>query len=363
MPTEPEATRIERLIAELRRRRIGYREMLAPYLVENDLGKAQGWDKLIAKLTDADAETKARALTVLERLHVGLVVAGTKDLFVFELSDSDIEQLGNEVVGVVPPASRYRDFFPFMADATTLAAMDRNHVLIDRHVHDNGDVSFILGAKRTYEEREVYELSEVTAAVRDAFVGFDEFIAVRRTDYQVFDVLTIRPNLRRLEVLIDDPDRAHSTETTDTRCQTVLGRMAASLPTLAPIYETDTPIDLAPCIGAMYNNAREGRVVRLSFRSPSGSVNKGLVPTQTDLRTDEFHEHGVHGVGTITPYDITVAWDQLEARSGTVQVQISMPLSGLSGEGHRVRKARISDARTDSQLVSLVNKLVSYSSG
>lgn len=327
MPNDSDSVRIDRLISELRRRRIGYREMLAPYLAENDLGKAQGWEKLTAKLMEADSDLKTKALAALERLHVGLVVAGTKDVFVFELSDADIAQLGGEVLGVVPPPSPYRDFFPFMADATTLASMNRDHVLIERHVHDSGDVSFVLGAKRTFEEREVYELSDVTAAVRDAFAGFDEFIAVRRTDYQVFDVVTIRPRLRRLEVLIDDPDRAHSMETPDTRCQTVLGRMAASLPTLAPIYESDSPIDLAPCIGAMYGNRREGRVVRLSFRSPSGSVNKGLVPTQTDLRTDDFHEHGVHGVGTITPYDITVAWDQLEEHSGTVQMQIGMPLS------------------------------------
>lgn len=352
---------LEALVAEIERR-LGYREF-APFLAQHGLGKAQGWDKFLGKLKDAGPDLKRQALIALKDLHSALVVAGTKDVFIFELSDEDVEALAAEVEDVEPSESPYSRCFPFSLDQAALAQQSRDHVLAERIIYESGDVSFVLAAKRTFEERDKYSLDEVNQAVRDAFVGFDEFIAVKRSNYQIFDVVTIRPHLRRLEVLIDEPDRAFGTEDSNARCQMVLGRLSTLIPSLGPIYERDTPIDLAPCIGSMYHRRTEGRVTRLSFRSPSGSVNKGLVPTQTDLRTDDFHEYGVQGVGQIAPYDVTIAWDNLAGERGTVAGRIGMPLSGLSGEGHFVRSARLTDARSDGQVVAVLNKFVSYSTG
>jgi hypothetical protein len=180
-------------------------------------------------------------------------------------------------------------------------------------------------------------------------------------DFQVFDVLTVRPKLGRIEILIDYPDRIRPPESTDARCLGLLGRTMDLAPRLKAVYEANKPLNLLACINNLYQAKTEGRVTRLLFRSPTGSVKKESMTSTKDLRTETFHAAGVAAVGTITPYDVMVTWDNLINVKGTVAVRVGTTIAGLSSEETYVKTARITGARSDAAVIAVVNKLVSYS--
>lgn len=352
--------RFEKLLNNLDGR-IQFRD-LAKILKEENIGSAAGWGKLLEKLCEFGSTAADRAEVVLNNLNSGLVLAGTKDAFIFSLDTAQVQVLISELTPIVVTDGNFSDAYPFSLDKTSLKPLTSGHELVRKEMHASGDISLILCAKRSEEDRVTFQYNQVTEAVQEAFLDFDEFVAIRRTDYQVFDVVTLRVSLQRLEVLIDQPMKIKKPETSEKRCLAILGRMSTMSAVIAPIYEANNPLNLVPCISGMYHATTEGRVSQLSFRTPTGSVNKGAVALQ-DLRTEVFHKNGVEAVGDITPYDVTISWEALVNAKGSVSVQVGMPLSNLSSEVCYVRHARIINARADAAVVAVINKLVSYSSG
>jgi len=345
------------------RARWSYRDLTTLFKMEG-LGTATGWEAMLTQLNEADATTSEKAERLLKGLNSDLALAGTKDVHIFDgLSPDDRVKLEASLGVITPPtSSRYCSTFPLSLGETELASMSSDHGLAGLVRRVNGDVSLVLCARRSAEERMHYRYSEVTDAVRTAFTDFDEFITVKKTNYQVFDVLTFRPRLARIEVLIDQPGMIRGPETSESRCLAILGRAMTLIPALQSIYDANKPLNLFPCISSIYHKSGEGRVSKLSFRSPTDSTKRETMTSQKDLRTEKFHAAGVKAVGDITPYDITVIWDSLSSNiaSGT-GVQIGMPITGLASEGSLVRSARILNARSDLAVLSIVNKLVSYS--
>lgn len=352
--------RFEKLLNNLKER-FQFRD-LAKILKEEDIGSAAGWGKLLEKLCEFDSTAADRAEVVLNNLNSGLVLAGTKDAFIIPLDEDQVQTMLCELTSIVVTEGNFSDSYPFSLEKTSLKPLTSEHELVRKEIHASGDISLILCAKRSEEDRLTFQYNQVTEAVQEAFLDFDEFVAIRRTDYQVFDVLTLRVALRRIEILIDQPTKIKQPETNEKRCLAILGRMSLMSAVIAHIYEANSPLNLAPCISGMYHATTEGRVSQLSFRTPTGSVNRGAVALQ-DLRTEVFHKNGVDAVGSITPYDVTISWDLLVNAKGSVSAQIGMPLSNLSSEACYVRHARIIGARADAAVVSVINKLVSYSSG
>lgn len=355
---EKPKSRFDELISNLRDR-VSYRD-LSKILSEEKVGKAAGWDKLLEKLNAADEELAIRAESTLKSIHTGFVIAGTKDAFVFELDEASLPAILKGFTNVHVSKGNFNATYPLVLSPTELGKLTFDHELCHKEVHESGDISLVFCAKRNEEDRVTYKYSELTQAVQIAFKGYEEFIAIKRTSYQIFDVVTLRPKLHRIEVLIDHPAKIRGTETSELRSLSILGRLATLIPDVLKIYETNLPLNLVHWISGLYHAKKEGRVSNLSFRTPNGSVNRGALPSQ-DLRTDPFHKSGVTAVGDVTPYDVTISWDKLITAKGSVGVQIGMPISGLSSDDCYVKSARIIGARTDASVVSVINKLVSYS--
>ncbi|MNY50116.1 hypothetical protein D3C86_1855950 [compost metagenome] len=58
---------------------------------------------------------------------------------------------------------------------------------------------------------------------------------------------------------------------------------------------------------------------------------------------------------------MTIVWDSFINASSGASVRIQAPVGSISVEGSFVRSARISSAKDDTAIVSVINKLVSYS--
>ena len=351
--------RFKKLLAEIRQKYT--LPELRLILKSEELGTAPGWDQLAERWAEADPALKTKAEGVLKGLHGDLILAGTKDVQIFELPPGQGALIAAALGDIEPSSANFRATDPLSLSETELRALPVDHELTAKVAYENGDVSLVFCAKRMVDEQVRYKTSEVTAAVRDAFAGYDEFIAVRRMDYQIFDVLTVRSKLNRLELLIDHPERIRSPESTDARVLGLLGRISTLVPALKTIYEQNEPVNLLACINNLLQAKTEGRVSRLYFRSPTDSVKKEAMTANKDLRVEVFHAAGVQAVGAITPFDITIAWEKLLNAKGAVSVRVGAPISVLSAGGALVRTARIFGARSDAAVLAVVNKLVSYS--
>ncbi len=318
--------------------------------------------KAIDELKELTGSAADRAITILSDFYAGVVIAGTKEVFVFDVSDDDVEDIGESLAEIEVPQNEFSISFPVAISETALKSLQSDHQLAKKILHPSGDISLVLCAKRSSEERVTYQYSQVSLAVKESFEDFDEFVTVRRANYQVFDVVTLRRSLGRLEVLIDQPAKIKRPNTSGARCREVLGRLSSLSGGIARIYEANSPLNLAPCVGSMYHAPHEGRVSQMRFRAPSGSVNKGAVASE-DLRNEAFHAGGTEAVGDVTPYDVTITWDNLVHGQGAVGLQVGMPLKMLSVSGGVVDHARIIDAQSDAVVAAVVNKLVSYSTG
>lgn len=357
--TDPQDFRIKKLLEEIRQK-YSLSELRA-ILKAEDLGPAPGWEKLTERFLEADGELKSRAEVLLKGLHGDLILAGTKDLQVFELTDDQGALIAAAFAAVHPASPSFGASYPLSVSETALRGLTFDHELTAKIEHTSGDVSLVFCARRTMEEQDRYQTNEVAAAVRAAFEGYEEFIAIRRMEYQIFDVVTVRRALNRIEVLVDYPDRLRSSETIDQRVLALLGRLAWSVPDLTATYETNLPMNLFACINNLLQATREGRVSKLSFRSPTDSVKKEAMTAIKDLRVEVFHKAGVEAVGAITPFDVTVVWESLVNAKGPAGVRVGAPISVLSAGEPFVRTARILGARSDSAVLAVVNKLVAYS--
>jgi hypothetical protein len=351
--------RIKKLLEEIRQK-YSLSE-LRKILKAEDLGSAPGWEKLTERFLEANGELKSRAEVLLKGLHGDLILAGTKDLQIFELADGQGVLIAEAFAAIHPASPSFGVSYPLSVAETVLRGLTFDHELTAKIEHKSGDVSLVFCARRTMEEQDRYKTNEVAAAVREAFNGYEEFIAIRRMEYQIFDVVTVRRALDRIEVLVDYPDRLRSQESTDQRVLALLGRLASSVPILTATYETNLPMNLFACINNLLQSKNEGRVSKLSFRSPTDSVKKEAMTANKDLRVEVFHKAGVEAVGAITPFDVTVAWESLMNSNGSVDVRIGAPISVLSASEPFVRTARITGARSASAVLAVVNKIVAYS--
>jgi hypothetical protein len=351
--------RFKKLIEEIRQKYT--LPELRLILKSEELGTAPGWDHLAERFAGADTEFRAKAENVLKVLHGDLILGGTKDVQIFDLATGEAALIAAALAKLEPSSANFGATYPLSLSETELRALQTDHELTAKVTFDGGDVSLVFCAKRTIDEQVRYKASEVTSVVRDAFAGYDEFIAVRRMDYQIFDVLTVRPKLNRLELLVDYPDRIRLPESTDARVLGLLGQVSTLVPELKTVYEKNEPLNLFACINNLLQAKTEGRVSRLFFRSPTDSIKKETMTANKDLRVEVFHAAGVQAVGAITPFDITISWETLLNAKGAVSVNVGGPISSLSAGGALVRTARIFGARSDVAVMAVINKLVSYS--
>lgn len=340
--------------------KIQFRDV-ADVLKEKKLGSAIGWKQLFVKIDGSTNDIAATYALTLEKLYNDLVLSGTKEVHVFSLDEPETSQIVNAFAQITVSLNPFTESYPLPISATELSRQSRDLRLTHKVAHPNGDVSLVFCSVRSEIDKTEYRMNEVADAVKQAFVGYESFLAIKRREYQIFDVVTIRKSLRRIEVLIDHPDRLRDKETGEDRCLALLAAVSGSSTKLMQLYETNMPDNLFPCISSLYQKFGEGLVRSLSFRAPSKSLKKESVASKDDLRKEPFHEAGIKAVGTITVYDITVHWEKFFNVVGSASVRIHIPIGGLSTKGSYVRSAKIMEAQNDGAVTAVVNKLMSYS--
>lgn len=353
------SSKVEDLLGALEDK-VSFRD-ITKLLKSNDMGTAIGWKQLLQKFDSGTVAQNDAMELVLRKLQSDLVLAGSKEVHIFPVDQSDLSEIEHAFIQISEPVGDFADRYPLPLQASSLAGKSRELILAHKSVAPDGDVTLVFCALRAEMDRRAYGMNEVTAAVRESFAGYDSFIALKKKNYQIFDVVTFRKSLRRIEVLIDYPERLREKEKGIDRCIALLGILSTSTNALLETYNRDEPINLFPAMHAIYSTATEGKVKKLAFRVPSKSMKRETVASDDDLRNEDFHAAGKEKVGEITVFDITVFWEKMFNVEGSGALRLSVPVGSISSAGSYIRSAHITDARSDDAIKILVNKLVSYS--
>lgn len=338
--------------------RVQFRDLKQVLETRGTVAKAGGWKQLIAEI-EGDSSKGATLLRLITEVYTSTTVAGSKEVSFFNLSEEEVP-LVEAAFRIMVAKGICAEAFPMPLSETQLSSLSGEHVLSKVIAQENGDISLIFCAKRSANDKLEYKITDFSDVVRNSFPAASRVVFINTRDYQIFDVVNFRKKLRRIEILVDQPERAVEKNDLEDRALSLLGLLSTCCAPMQQIYENNSPVNLYRCIGGLYENKREGRIQKLAFRAPSKSMKKESVSQGEDLRNEEYHEAGVEKVGIIAPYDITVAWENLSGH-GPVSLRVHAPVSSISTGSANVRTARLIEARSDDAVVSAINKLVSHS--
>lgn len=289
-----------------------------------------GWKDLKGSAAESNQEG-VRLREFLRQYFEESLVAGERYVQIYSVEKELIDALSMSLVCAKVPASEFCATYPLPLDLKTLVTASSDPTLCEIREHGNGDVSLIFCAAGYYDDRMVYEHNQLSDLIKKAFAGVDKMITVRKTYYQSYDVVTIRRNLERIEISVDQPSKLSGIR---------FEERPMSILTAAALYLTDLvgfgarPADnLFPAISSIYSEKTEGRVVSLAFRTKTGSVKREkMTSSDDDLRDERFHQAGMVAVGQdIKPYELEVEWE-FPSPDSDASIKLHGLLSQVSSE-------------------------------
>lgn len=274
-------------------------------LKKERLPVGQGWKDLAANAAESTQQGE-KLRTFVRTYFSDSITGGERYVQLYQLSKEQILSIIKNTASAVADNTAFRAAYPLPLDQKELVSAPVDPTLCEVRSFANGDVSLVFCSARHHDDRVVYEYDQLPLQVRETYRQIDKLVTYQKIYYQAYDVVTIRKTLERIEVSIDQPDKA-ATSGLETLPLQVLSACTLHLPNLAGIG-AKPPENLFPAIAGMYYESNEGIVKALSFRTLTGSIKKERMTTSTDdLRAEKFHHAGMNALGQkISPYELTL---------------------------------------------------------
>lgn len=332
-------------------------------LASKNLKPGGGWPDLRARAAKGDLDAQT-INDLARRTYAGSILAGNRYVRLHELDPNVVTALWSRISTHVIPSSIFRARYPLPLVGSALDGAPSAFTLCE--IRKTGsDIQFVFCSKQVIEESLTIDATStptVMSTFSQQFGIYDRFVAYKHTSIQCFDVVSLRPQLGRLEVALDLSKRSTEFEG-DTRALALLFHVTLFLPELRPLVDAQQPTNLFPAIAEIYKSAANAdtNIVDIGFRTPSGAVNRGKMPsTSEDIREEPFHKAGSERVDKkINPHGIVVAW-AFSFPSGGARVKLwtsaaksMVPIPSLWG-------LEIADTSADSDIVQALNKVSSY---
>ena len=281
------------------------------------------------------------------------MIVGERAVQLYCFEGAEVKTIISEVKKLIPADSVFSEKYPLPLTSGGLGSANDSPTFVEIRVNSDDEVMLVFCSKRSYQERDKYSPTQLNEAVRKAFGSFDELIAIRHTVYQAFDVVVFNPKKERIELRIDQPKLLIADEIARVMARLIV-EVQALVPGAAHLLQPTTAQNLFPAISEMYLSSKEGKVIDLGFQTHTGSIkHEKMRHSDADLRSEVFHAAGKAAIKTITPFSITLSWDD---------VRLTLPghFRNLSEPAPYLGYARISSCTTASKFSALINKLVSY---
>ncbi|NQE51898.1 hypothetical protein [Herbaspirillum rubrisubalbicans] len=326
-------------------------------LKKNEFPTGIGWDDIHAHSMDG-TEVGEKFRNFLVETYSQSLVAGNRYVWLYDLDRELTSALVTRLTETKVNGSYFESSYPLPLPVEGLVKAPGDPELCEIRHHKSGDVSLVFCQARFYDDKTSYAAKELPEHVRKTYHDVDRVVTYRKIFYQAYDVITIRANLNRLEVCVDDPAKLTSTDL-ETQPLKLLTAAALHLEMLTGTGGRP-PLNLFGAIAAMYYEGREGTVTSLSFRTITGSIKKErMTAASQDLRDEKFHHAGVNALGQkISPYELTLEYET-KIPLGAAQLKLSAMIKELAAENPTLHGCFVSSLSFEC-FTNALNRMVTF---
>lgn len=346
---------VEALVDALQKRTMW--TVMREALKKEQLPVGQGWKDLLANVTESTSQG-SKLRTFVQAYFSDAIVAGERYVQIYQLGKEQITEITDFLTFATPSISDFSDKYPLPLDQKALANAPSEPTLCEIRLHENGDATMVFCSARNHDDRESYAYDQLPKHIRDTYLQIDKLVTYRKIYYQAYDVITIRKNLERIEVCVDQPEKLNAAGLDSVPLQ-VLSASALHIPSIRGIGAAP-PENLFPAIAGMYYESTEGIVKALSFRTLTGSIKKERMTASTDdLRDEKFHHAGMNALGQkISPYELTLDLT-FNAPDGSSTLKLAALIRELSSANPTLYGCYVSTTSALS-LERTLNRLITY---
>lgn len=336
------------------------REMLSSKNIKPGLG----WADLVARGEKGDSEG-ALISSLFRTFFWDYVVAGKRHIQLYDLPDDVWLQISKELSTASVQHSVFMTSYPLPLSQPALTTAPVDQTLCEIRTLPNDEYQLVFCSSRSFEESLTLERKTsptVMAAVDQAIPGYSRLIAYKQQWVQAFDVISFRPKLGRVEVALDMNNRGMNFDE-EAFSLKLLAATKAVLPSIAPIYTGQIPMDLFAAINEIYKSrsSSELKIIDTNFRTPSGALNRGKMPSaEDDIRDEDFHRNGVAGIKKeIRVGGLVVAWE-FHYPPGSAKTKLWTRISLAAGQNPNLYSMEVFDAAKDGDISQACTKIVKF---
>lgn len=332
-------------------------------LQAKDLKPGTGWASIEAALAENLTYGK-NVRTVLTDFYSSIKLAGRKYIQIFDLPPELSTELSYSLKSAKIAPSKFSSNYPYVLTQAELAGAPS--VLTLCEVVPCGD-DFLLAfcSRKDYTERETFEDAAAEAIGKQAptLQGYSKIVGLKTKSFQAFDVVAIRPKLRRMEVMVDMP-HGH-VQDFDRFEQALKMRSAASmhLPALGIYLASKVPTNLFPAIDAMYQSNDGGQIKELRLRTSTGLVdNLKTTIDSDDLRINKYHTDAAKAVNNeVALFDLTTTLAlSFPPAHVTIRLRSNVREMAVAPENRTLYGVEVIDGMSQSDIARAVNKLQAF---
>ncbi|MGM9482783.1 hypothetical protein ACS5PN_16435 [Roseateles sp. NT4] len=331
------------------------------YLGSKDLRPRTGWSAIDDALNGK--KQAPELLAALQQYYAGINLAGDRYIQQYDLDDSAIVDLLKALASAQVARNAFHTHYPFILPAASLHAVG-NQMELCEITQQGADYILVFCSRREYIERQLFEGSAAAAigASTPSLAGFDRILGLKAKYFQAFDIVAIRPKLKRVEFQIDLPPGQAREGQKETQTRLLLQTATLCLPPLTFIGPLTRPVNMFPAIGEIYSDARNGgKLKSLKLRTATGLIDhlRTLVDGE-DLRINKYHTNATEAVGNkVEPFEVLT---ELEFKNpgGKVTVAISSSVSMLASNDKFVGGFEVMGAATQTDILRATSKAMSF---
>lgn len=347
--------------------------LLQRFLKHKKMPSAQGWEHLKEKYKsiDSDDATKSEWFALFEEIYRNHILYGEKAVAIFDLDEETILTLiekFSEVDCTSSPFSK-EDFLPLKKEKLNLEENDTYYptwfvseinserlIFCSKLIIETRD-SFEYKTFTSSFEKELYSNNKVKNALKNDG-SIEKIVIIRSKSIQLFDSILIRPEDKRVELLIDFPDAIsekeilHAIERHLSFINKMLGFEKIKLQNLSNLY---------PCIAKLYAEP-DGRVFQANHSTDTKSIKQERMREKgEDLRYELFHSAGLKAVNQATNFfAIAKSWNSHCELSGNPSISLSVHISKLHQLDIPVPYGIINDCNCKEDFEMIISKLIAH---
>lgn len=304
----------------------------------------RGWVNTRSKLEEllADPAKGRDVLKKLEEIYLENILYANKGVVLWSIDRADAREIVDKLEAFVehsPYAAKYP--FPLTTDELRNGAP----LGVPTAVHGNERrKTLVYTSWRSRMEEDAVPEGDIPVNYRSA--GYTEMVVKRKSVFQVFDSITIYPELGLVEIRIDVSKTLSEKEIYSYR-NALANRFNASARTIiAKDQILKTAVNMVPALVPLYNG-REWIVSQIEHVNEGGYNNSNRGRRRTDdVRRDTYHTSGEAAVTNLQLWNVNAVFKSSE-RTSAPQLVLEGHSSMLSSLNPYMDLARINDCATE----------------